>query len=296
MDVVDSSALQRTLSYLYTDSYDDETLPHINYIAPDTNDLQQSSDSEVFGPEPIELHESVIEELGAVAPVPESDPRIMATEGIIQCEQSSPIVSGAVEDCLCCRTFAMDERKSSCNNTKLRANTLVYILADYCRIPDLKRLAMKKFAAALEEICLKDFGDICHLVYEVAPPNALDLRLCLSNAIASHGKQLVEDASFMESTLLLPQLLRDIFSCVVQQHRITAEERDAAVAASLKAEDEAKAANKKGQEDKQHVIAQVNQARRCRHCSLENNVFFEQEHAYLGRSEYSFRCRCRTKY
>ena len=298
VDVVDPSALQRTLSYLYTDMYDDEKLPMIDYVASEMNVLPHGAEGKTPGPEPRELEESAFGGAGAVVSSPQSDAQPMQTDtqDIIECEQRSTLVSAAGEDrvnrCACRK----DETDTVCNNVRLRANTLVYILADYCQILELKRLSIKKFAAALEDICLEGFDDICHLVYEVAPPNALDLRLCLSEAIARHGQQLVEDASFMETTLLLPQLLREVFFCIVSQHRTTSAERDAALAASLKAEDEAKAANKKGQEDKQHVIAQVNQARRCRHCSLENNVLFECEHVYLGRSEYSFRCKCRTRY
>jgi hypothetical protein len=100
----------------------------------------------------------------------------------------------------------------------------------------------------------------------------------------------------MDAALALPELLRDSFLCVVRQHRTTSDERDAAVAMRLEAEDSAKEENERGQQDKQIAIMQVNQARRCRHCSLENNVRFERERSYIGRSDYSFRCTCRTKY
>lgn len=100
----------------------------------------------------------------------------------------------------------------------------------------------------------------------------------------------------MKAALALPELLHDAFSCVVRQHLITSDERDAAVSARLEAEDSAKEANRRGQEDKQRIIAQVNQARQCRHCSLENNVRFEREGSSRGRTEYSFRCTCRTRY
>jgi hypothetical protein len=282
VDVVDSSALQRAFSYLYTGIYDDETLPLIDYVVSETNGLQDSADGETCGIEPRELNEDAVEEVEAFVSLPQSDAQSTQTEteDIIQCEQPSPIVSAADEDRIDCCTLGKNEPRSVCNNTKLRANTFVYILADYYQIPELKRFAMKIFAAALEEICPKGFGDTCHLVYEVAPPAALDLRSCLSNGIASHGQQLVEDVSFMETTLLLPQLLRESSLGIVQQHRITSEERDAAVAASLKAEDEAKVANTKSQEDKRQVIAQVNNARRCRNCSLENNVFWNMSNRF----------------
>ena len=222
VDVVDSSALQRTLSYLCTDVYDDETLPLIDYVAAETNNLQHTPDDGTLEAGQCKLNESVVEKVDAFVSMPQSDAQTTQTEieDITQSEQLSPPVSAVDEDDADCCTQRKDERKSVCNNTKLQANTLVYILADYCQISELKRLAMKKFAAVLEEICPKDFGDICHLVYEVAPPSAHDLRLCLSNAIASHGQQLVQDASFMETTLSLPQLLRDVFSSTRDSHQV----------------------------------------------------------------------------
>ncbi|KAK0837996.1 hypothetical protein LTS02_017857, partial [Friedmanniomyces endolithicus] len=75
----------------------------------------------------------------------------------------------------------------------------------------------------------------------------------------------------MDAVLDLPELLRDCFSDLVGHYQTAFAERDAAIGASLKAEDESKDANAKGQVEKERVIAQVNQARRCRHCALENN-------------------------
>ena len=45
VDVVDPFAVQRARTYLYTDSYDDGTLPCIDCIVAETNVLQHSSDN-----------------------------------------------------------------------------------------------------------------------------------------------------------------------------------------------------------------------------------------------------------
>lgn len=82
----------------------------------------------------------------------------------------------------------------------------------------------------------------------------------------------------------------------IEDRPITPDEKDAAIRARLEAEEHTNEASRKGQEDKQNVIARVNQAPRCRHCSLENNVRFELERSHLGKSGYSFTCICRTIY
>lgn len=118
---------------------------------------------------------------------------------------------------------------------------------------------------------------MCILVYKSVPSTALALRSYLSSAVASQAQQLVEDAAFLETALRIPELLRDIIFSLVRQYQVTCDKRDAAIASSLKAEEAVMEANKRGQEDKVRVVAQVNNPRRCRHCSLENNVFFEPE-------------------
>ena len=100
VDVVDPSALQRTLSYLYTGSYDDEILPLIDYVASEMDVLQDNTDSETCSIEPRDPNESAVEQVGASASLPESDARSpqTETEDIIQYEQLSPIISAADED------------------------------------------------------------------------------------------------------------------------------------------------------------------------------------------------------
>lgn len=226
----------------------------------------------------------------------QAQPTLPDTEVTVQ--EESPVVADGGDDfksndnC----DHGIEERKSGRSSANLRVHTLVYILEDYYQVPDLRRLAVNKFAAALDMEDEEGLGDICHLVYRVAPSTACDLRSCLSNAIAVNGRTLNKDKTFMDAVLDLPELLRDCFSDLVGHYQTAFAERDAAISASLKAEDESKDANVKGQVEKERVIAQVNQARRCRHCALENNVRFEQETSHLGRSEYSFRCRCRTRY
>jgi len=307
VDVVDASTLLRVLTYLYTGGYNDEKLPSVDYMELETDDAQSQSRGQASVTVPgilngssvrVDEGETQVDRVETVLSSPAFEVQITPseTETFLQGEQLDARVRvGTVDSHNCC-TLRMNEPESVCINEKLQANTLVYILADYCQIPELKYLAVRKFAAGVEVICLTGFGNVCHLVYGSAPPTALDLRSCLSGAIASHGRQLVEDASIMSTVLLLPELLRDAFATAVREHHVACEERDSAAAASLEAKEIATEANTRAQEDKQRVVTQVNTARHCRHCGLDNNVFFERESSYLGRSEYSFRCRCRTRY
>lgn len=292
---------------MYTGVYDDKSLTLINYVALETDGTQLASGSGTTGIELRESEESDLDsrefaveseevEIHDPALQLEAQPTQLDSQDLVQSDELDTTVKVASEDRCDCYTQDAGESGLVCSNAKLQVNTLVYIVADYYQIPELKRLALKKFAAALDNVCRKGLSDVCYLVYESAPSSALDLRSYLSNAIASNGQQLGQDASLMATALLLPELLRDLFLNVVRRHHIACNERDAAVTASLKAEDEAKDANRKGQEDKQRVITQVNSARQCRHCGLDNNVLFEREGSSLGRSDYSFRCRCRTRY
>jgi hypothetical protein len=152
------------------------------------------------------------------------------------------------------RKLAVEATRAACNKGRLETNTLVYILADYIQVPELDALAVRKFAATLEGDCQDGLGDVCYLVYRSAPSTVLELRSCLADSIASSGQELINDTAFMGAALAPPELLRDSFSYVVRQHRTTSDERDAAVAMRLEAEDSAKGANERGQQDKQRII------------------------------------------
>ena len=84
-------------------------------------------------------------------------------------------------------------------------------------------------------------------MYRSAPSTALELRSCIASSIVSSGRELTNDTAFMDAALTLPELLRDCFSCIVRQHGTTSDERDAAVAMRVEAEDSAKEANERGQ-------------------------------------------------
>jgi len=64
---------------------------------------------------------------------------------------------------------AIQERRLGRRSADLPVHTLVYILADYYQVPDLQRLAVNRFADALNMDDEVGLGDICHLVYNVAP-------------------------------------------------------------------------------------------------------------------------------
>ncbi|KAK0298675.1 hypothetical protein LTR82_018363, partial [Friedmanniomyces endolithicus] len=64
---------------------------------------------------------------------------------------------------------AIQERRLGRRSADLLVHTLVYILADYDQVPDLQRLAVNRFADALNMDDEVGLGDICHLVYDVAP-------------------------------------------------------------------------------------------------------------------------------
>jgi hypothetical protein len=307
VDIVDASVLQLALTYLYTGDYDDaesalaQALPESENTNPksDGEDIEDKAngshmDSLLSGG--LEDDDDRSEGASASTISYEADAMLTDSGGLSGHERLNPTYESA---CHCDnhdRKLAGQVAKAACSKGRLETNTLVYILADYIQVPELEALAVRKFAATLEGVCRDGLRDVCYLVYRSAPSTALQLRSCLANSIASSGQELINDTKFMDVALGLPELLRDSFSCVVRQHCTTSDERDAAVAMRLEAENSAKEANERGQEDKQRIITQVNQARRCRHCSLENNVRFEREGSCLGRSDYSFRCTCRTKY
>ncbi|KAK0302036.1 hypothetical protein LTR91_025617 [Friedmanniomyces endolithicus] len=289
VDIVDPDTLHRALTYLYTGTYGAD-VPTSNAVALDSehNSILEASGVDVLTGtnDNAQNHsdESDLDSADAAIPSAHSQAQPTLPDTEVTVQEESPVVADGGDDfksndnC----DHAIEERKSGRSSANLRVHTLVYILADYYQVPDLRRLAVNKFAAALDMEDEEGLGDICHLVYRVAPSTACDLRSCLSNAIAVNGRTLNKDKTFMDAVLDLPELLRDCFSDLVGHYQTAFAERDAAISASLKAEDESKDANVKGQVEKERVIAQVNQARRCRHCALENNGWYPPELSQLN--------------
>lgn len=303
--VADPCTLEHALSYLYTGEYDEgrscfgreHTLEAIGEVGESTV-LSPNVAATTQGDELPLLSESgsARSENDGLSPLPRFGDQQNPTGTGLQSHQGALVMMDKAEGegDSSCSSHQKDDSKLPGRNARLCINAHVYRFADYYQIPGLKELAVKKFEDALEDKYENGFHEVCQLVYGRTPSS--DLRSRLAHAIVSGGGRLLEDEEFMSAALGLPELLRDCFTNLTFQYQTVSEERDAALGAKLKAEDIAKEANQKGQDEKQRIVAQVNQARRCRHCSLENNVQFQREWSHLGRSEYSFRCRCRTRY
>ena len=123
VDVVDTCTLQRTLTYLYTDIYDDERLPSIDYAASETNDLLDKSDGEASWIELRKLNESALrfrafetelEEVEACVSSPQFDEQSMQpkTQDPLQREQLNAAIRAA-RRCLRARLLAQKEQPST---------------------------------------------------------------------------------------------------------------------------------------------------------------------------------------
>jgi hypothetical protein len=141
-------------------------------------------------------------------------------------------------------------------------------------------------------VCPRNLAAVCHLVYDRAPPTALDLRKPLCEALAVYAQQVVKQQAFMDTFAALPELCHDLFIEMAQLNQIMIDDRlkaiasmEAAVVAKCSADISLIIAEAKMKD----MIREVNKAESCRHCGLENNVRFEHESLPL-------RCRCRTKY
>ncbi|KAG8630853.1 hypothetical protein KVT40_002472 [Elsinoe batatas] len=268
--------LNRALTYLYTDNYSDnengqndraESIMYHALCAEQNATLA----SEISQP-PRDAPESFAQGTppGTVrSRVPTSSPSLLASPDVEALSHSGE--SQERDD------PAIDNDNQTIS--RLRVNTLVYTLADYYNIPDLAQLASTKFEAALNY----GYQEICRLVYESAPLPASVLRSCLCNVIARDGRKAIKDEAMMNTAIELPGLLRDCFVKLVTTNQRLSEERDEAVALKLIAEEVAKEANRRGQQEKENVISQVNGARNCRHCGVANNVLFQLEDSRFGR-------------
>lgn len=126
-----------------------------------------------------------------VPPITEEEVTDPDTEDRSEHEHLHPTTDDLSQSCCGLDEQTGDTPKAAWNKGRLEINTFIYILADYIQIPELKALAVRKFAAILEGDCQYGLGDLCHLVYRTAPSTAFDLRSCLANSIASCGPQLI---------------------------------------------------------------------------------------------------------
>jgi hypothetical protein len=76
---------------------------------------------------------------------------------------------------------------SPCRNARLRANALLYILADHYQIPDMRKAAAKKLAETATVLCSSNLAAMCRLIYDTAPPSALNLRTPFFQALSNHA-------------------------------------------------------------------------------------------------------------
>lgn len=223
VEIADLPTLQRALTYLYTGSYNDQSLISFDGTPQEPNHLQYGNAYIAMNTELGEGRETSVQSRDSAAEIEINEGHTSSSSrtgqlkppDLVQHDETNSNADYEPEDHCQCSKNQSNKPKAVCSNARLRANALVYILADYYQIPGLKRLAVSKFASALEKICQMDFGEVCFLVYKSVPSTALELRSCLSSAIVSYGQQVIEDASFLDTALLLPELLRDIlfWSC-----------------------------------------------------------------------------------
>jgi hypothetical protein len=225
------------LTYLYTGEYDDAE-PAISKDLTDRGDACSKSDAEEFGGNTDGSHADTLlsgsdqndsDRSGATIALASSDVvqevlfgnrRALSKHGCL--EPSRELLGQSNHDL---DQQTRDDSEAARNKAKLEINTSVYILADYIQVPDLKALAVRKFAATLEGDCQDGLDDVCHLVYRCAPSIASDLRSCLTEWIAINGQKLINDTKFIQIALTLPELLYDAFSCAIRQHLVTSDER-----------------------------------------------------------------------
>ncbi|KAK0837997.1 hypothetical protein LTS02_017858 [Friedmanniomyces endolithicus] len=177
VDIVDPDTLHRALTYLYTGTYGDADVPTSNAVALDSehNSILEASGLDVLTAtnDNAQNHsdESDLDSADAAIPSAHSQAQPTLPDTEVTVQEESPVVADGGDDfksndnC----DHAIEERKSGRSSANLRVHTLVYILADYYQVPDLRRLAVNKFAAALDMEDEEGLGDICHLVYRVAP-------------------------------------------------------------------------------------------------------------------------------
>lgn len=185
------------------------------------------------------------------------------------------------------------------NNERLIANVNTFIIADYYNIPELMQLAIDKFKIASRQFQQKGFADVLSSVYGSTPESARELRATVCSIVASNVINLVADEEFMEAAAHAPSFIKDIFLSLIMAYasRVRDGEKNVkhliAEHATVQQElQQCQTSLKTAQDATQKVRTDVNNAKRCRHCGLESNIYFEHE---LHQS-YTLRCVCRTRY
>ncbi|KAK0965861.1 hypothetical protein LTR54_018345, partial [Friedmanniomyces endolithicus] len=145
------------LTYLYTGTYGAD-VPTSNAVALDSehNSILEASGVDVLTGtnDNAQNHsdESDLDSADAAIPSAHSQAQPTLPDTEVTVQEESPVVADGGDDfksndnC----DHAIEERKSGRSSANLRVHTLVYILADYYQVPDLRRLAVNKFAAALD--------------------------------------------------------------------------------------------------------------------------------------------------
>jgi hypothetical protein len=212
VSMTEGVTLRQALAYLYTESYEDDGVFAFDYIS---NELQLTG-----GNANDTLDDTLDKVAASIASTRCYDPQPTPVAGDAQLDgadhghKSDSIDAG--NECTC----QPKTRGSSCTNAELRTNALLYILADYYQIFDLKSAAASKFTEFITVFCPYSLAAACLLVYDTAPSTALDLRKSLARALSSHAQQLVKDQAFMESVSAIPELCRDLFIEIVRQSRV----------------------------------------------------------------------------
>ena len=162
------------------------------------------------------------------------------------------------------------------------ANAQVYIIADYYQVSKLKDLATTKFRKASKGFELLGFAEVVNLVYDSEGlDSAQELRSAISANIINNATILTSNESFMQECELRPTLARELLPKLVAEY-----------------ENKLKKEKKRSAEAMAKIREDVNNAKCCRHCGKESNVYFQDDYGISGMSEeaHSLRCVCRTRY
>jgi hypothetical protein len=87
----------------------------------------------------------------------------------------------------------------------------------------------------------------------------------------------------------MPELCRDLFIDTVRQNQLLTLTVNTTLMSMNAAIDVHQASTAQTEIEMLRMIEEVNNAKCCRHCGLENNVYFEHEGLPL-------QCKCRTRY
>ena len=116
-------------------------------------------------------------------------------------------------------------------NSCLKANAFVFMLADYYQLPGLKDLAAKKFAIALTNFNIDGFSEVLSLIYgSEYLAMAQELRRGATAIVIQHLQSLVKDKAFSDECLRQPEILVDALPGLA-----TKQQQDAISASELRA-------------------------------------------------------------